>query len=528
MVYAYAINEDDISSPLLFHVTVSGNDPLWTVDPTQFESSMNIIGQIYFDDKICTNTNTKIAAFIDGTCCGLASPKLVSSRDAYFVNLTVYGLQDITQIKPITFRIYDAEKGVILGNITTTYKGEPLQINYQPNGIFGDYNTPVAWHPSDVIEQQSFLSAGWNWISLYVQPEPGHDDLENVFGVSKVFNTIKSKEGFAMNSGTKWTTSGLEKMEVGKLYKIKNKNDVNVIFTGTMIDTRTTEQTIYPEWNWIGPLSIYNLSLNEAFADLVPSNGDIVKSKSQVAFYDGYKWEGDLTAIVPGVGYYYYSQKPNAVSFRYPTIDPSVYNAPEVMKAPANLPFTPLDHHQFSDNMNVAARAMNGDVEMDNLCIAAFIGDECRGATTATTDGLYLLTVAGNAEETGQVVRFATIYNGEVVWFNEELQWVSDWIYGNLDEPQIFTLETSGVDNLNADATGIKITPTVIVDVVNVSAGDLLKSVMVYSANGKLLESVTPNDNQVTLNLSHLIDGVYFVEARTYSGARAVKQVIKR
>ena len=63
---------------------------------------------------------------------------------------------------------------------------------------------------------------------------------------------------------------------------------------------------------------------------------------------------------------------------------------------------------------------------------------------------------------------------------------------------------------------------------VNVSAGDLLKSVMVYSANGKLLESVTPNDNQVTLNLSHLIDGVYFVEARTYSGARAVKQVIKR
>ena len=528
MVYAYAINEDDISSPLLFHVTVSGNDPLWTVDPTQFESSMNIIGQIYFDDKICTNTNTKIAAFIDGTCCGLASPKLVSSRDAYFVNLTVYGLQDITQIKPITFRIYDAEKGVILGNITTTYKGEPLQINYQPNGIFGDYNTPVAWHPSDVIEQQSFLSAGWNWISLYVQPEPGHDDLENVFGVSKVFNTIKSKEGFAMNSGTKWTTSGLEKMEVGKLYKIKNKNDVNVIFTGTMIDTRTTEQTIYPEWNWIGPLSIYNLSLNEAFADLVPSNGDIVKSKSQVAFYDGYKWEGDLTAIVPGVGYYYYSQKPNAVSFRYPTIDPSVYNAPEVMKAPANLPFTPLDHHQFSDNMNVVARAMNGDVEMDNLCIAAFIGDECRGVTTATTDGLYLLTVAGNAEETGQVVRFATIYNGEVVWFNEELQWVSDWIYGNLDEPQIFTLETSGVDNLNADATGIKITPTVIVDVVNVSAGDLLKSVMVYSANGKLLESVTPNDNQVTLNLSHLIDGVYFVEARTYSGARAVKQVIKR
>ncbi len=83
---------------------------------------------------------------------------------------------------------------------------------------------------------------------------------------------------------------------MGKLYKLKMKADFNHSIVGSMIDTRTTTQTIYPGWNWIGPLSIYNLSLNEAFADLMPTRGDIVKSKNQVAFYDGYKWEGDLTA----------------------------------------------------------------------------------------------------------------------------------------------------------------------------------------------------------------------------------------
>ena len=39
-----------------------------------------------------------------------------------------------------------------------------------------------------------------------------------------------------------------------------------------------------------------------SFADLSPTRGDIIKSKNQVAFYDGYKWEGDLTAVIPGLG----------------------------------------------------------------------------------------------------------------------------------------------------------------------------------------------------------------------------------
>ncbi len=77
---------------------------------------------------------------------------------------------------------------------------------------------------------------------------------------------------------------------------------------------------------------------------------------AEVAFYDGYKWEGDLAAIVPGMGYYYKSNNSEPVTFYYPTIDATNYQAPAmVMRAPGELPFTPVDHHQFSDNMNVVA-----------------------------------------------------------------------------------------------------------------------------------------------------------------------------
>ena len=529
LVYAYATSGDNINAPLLLRVVVHGNEPDWNVNPDDYESSMNIVGQIYLGDLICVNPLSKIAAFVDGKCCGVASPKLMTSRDAYFVSMTVYGLQDVTKEQPITFRVYDAEQGVVYGNVTAKLGDNVLHIVYQPNGAIGDYDRPVVWLTDGQIDQLCDLTTGWNWISLFVKPEPGHADLESVFGHSKVFNTIKGKEGFAMNSGTKWTSTGLETVDVGNLYKIKVKSDVNHNIVGTLIDTRTTTQTIYPGWNWIGPLSIYNLSLNEAFADLMPTRGDMVKSKNQVAFYDGYKWEGDLTAVVPGMGYYYKSANDHEVAFRYPTIDADIYQLPMMLapRAPGELPFTPVDHHQFSDNMNVVAQVMVDGTEATGLCVAAFIDDECRGVATASDEGLYLLTIAGNADETGKPVRFATVYGGETMWFDEELQWQSDWIYGDLDEPQVLHLKVSGIDDMAA-RSGIVVSPTMVTDVVNVVAGDQLASVSLYSASGKLLQRFAPGDNHATLNMSHLFSGVYLIEATTQSGARATKRIVKK
>ena len=67
-----------------------------------------------------------------------------------------------------------------------------------------------------------------------------------------------------------------------------------------------------------------------------------------------------------------------------------------------------------------------------------------------------------------------------------------------------------------------------VTDIIKVCAGDLLKSVKVYSVSGQLLQSFMPDDNQVVLNLSHLTPGVYIIEARTHSVTQAIKQIIKR
>ena len=138
-----------------------------------------------------------------------------------------------------------------------------------------------------------------------------------------------------------------------------------------------------------------------------------------------------------------------------------------------------------------------------------------------------MLTIAGNADETGKTVKFATVYQGETMWFDEELQWQSDWIYGDLDEPTSLHLKVSGIDDVTT-ASGITIAPAVVTDVVNVRAGDLLKSVSLYAADGKRLLRIAPDANNAQLDMSHMSDGVYFVEALTHSGARAIKKIIKR
>ena len=109
------------------------------------------------------------------------------------------------------------------------------------------------------------------------------------------------------------------------------------------------------------------------------------------------------------------------------------------------------------------------------------------------------------------------------------MNWRSDWIYGDLDEPQIFKLRTSGIDNVgNGSITAITITPTIVDDVINVRAPEVLASVNIFAGSGALVDQYKLDTDQATLSMSHLSEGVYFVEVITVGGTRAVKKVIKR
>ena len=77
--------------------------------------------------------------------------------------------------------------------------------------------------------------------------------------------------------------------------------------------------TLQPGWNWISYLLEEEVAVEEALVNLVPADGDIIKSEawSSIYYSSNGVWEGSLRTMVPGEGYMYYRNGP-LVRFTYP------------------------------------------------------------------------------------------------------------------------------------------------------------------------------------------------------------------
>ncbi|MBQ4223413.1 MAG: T9SS type A sorting domain-containing protein [Prevotella sp.] len=532
-IVVYAKSDNDIYEALPIHLTVTGNEPAWTVDAQKYESSMNLIGQIYIRDKIASQANTKLYAFVGNECRGVASPVLMPSRDAYFTNLVVYGNQDKDRGKDITFRIYDSNKGVVYADVFTSIKGEEQNVTFSNDQFIGGYDEPVKWNAHNLLEQVTDLAYNWNWISLFVQPLAGKEGLEDILGINYAFHTVKDKTTVSFFNQGKWDGT-LKTMKPGEMYKVRMANPLEgKTIRGTYVDPKENWLNISSGWNWIGSLSIFSLSLNEAFADLQPVKGDYVKDKEHVSFYRGYAWEGTLHSITPGKGYAYFSAASEDKAFRFPEVEPLylanrvtlAFNDDEDAGSEDWAPFTPIDHHRFSDNMNVVATLSDGVTLVDTACVAAFIDGECRGCTRAV-NGTYYITVAANAEEAGKQVTFRTYVDGEVKPIVENSKFITDAIEGNPDQPKELTIgDADGIQQ--ADYAGIVIGPGKTNRFVHVRSQKQLKSVEVFSNVGALVLTPTSQNGQADIDLLTLPDGLYLVKAVDKAGNRTVKRVIK-
>lgn len=523
----YATDQNGINVSLPLYVTVFGNVPEWRFLANDYENSMNLIGQIYIKDKICSQKWSRIYAFIGDECRGIAWSELMTSRDAYFTNLVVYG-NPTDEGKPLTFRVYDADKGVVYSDIITTLNGTEQTITFNNNKLIGNYSTPVKWAATETIEQVLDLNYSWNWISLFVRPFAGHESPTDVLGTNPAFFCVKDKsEGVSFLKSGEWKGT-LAGMYPGQMYKVRMASELyGKTIRGTYINPRTTSLTIHPDWNWIGSLSIFSLGLNEAFADLFPVEGDVVKTKEKVAFYDGTRWEGTLQSINPGEGYMYQSKDTVIKDFRFPEVEQfAMANSASFQTEEETWwPFQTIDHHAFSDNMIVVATLNDGTVPVDTACVGAFIDNECRGMTRAI-DGIYYLTVSANAEESGKRIEYRTYYDGEVRHVLETSVYLSDGIEGDPNEPKLLTIGNSmGVEEIAYE--GIHVAPTRTPRMVYVRSELPLRSVEVYSTSGTLMKTGLTDGTRCDLDMITLVDGIYIVKVTDNAGNQCVKRIIK-
>lgn len=503
----YLTGNEGISVPFTLNLKVNAGKPDWSVDPAQFENSMSIIAQVKMNGEYSQDAEDLVAAFVNGNCVGVASPVYYARYDAYFVSLNVYGNQTESG-KNVVFKAWDASTGVTYPALTSSQN-----IKFSANKLYGSMSEPVLLETNAQQEQTLGLKSGWNWISLNVTPSD--NSINGTFGdVSSSANLVKGKSFFATSDGSQFQGS-LAKASVGVMYKVSMKDAADLHVAGTAVDASKAKVTIKKGWNWIGFNSTSNMSLNDAFAGLSPVDGDMVKSQSDFAYYEGYEWVGTLTSLTPGKGYMYYSVASDARTFTYPAKSASLKSL--VSKEPTKATeYTSVDDTKYAGNMTIVARVMNGHSIVESAEVGVFASDECRAASAVQDNSLVFLTIAG--DNAGDKLIFKVIFGGVEYVIDQDLSYTEDAALGTGTNPYIIQLDpvNSVEDAMTSD---ILVYPTLAESELNVEAVSIvILDAQLSDISGRVLFEVVINGRQAVINVSDLKQGAYLLILNTTEG----------
>lgn len=440
----YLVGGDAIEVPLTLNLTVTGDEPEWMADKSDYENTMNMIAQLSILGTPSADTADKLAVFVGDECRGVGRPVYSKRYDSYYVLLNIYG-NAADEGTNLSFRAYDASTGMVYTQLECS-NGD---VAFTKDQIAGTYADPILLNALDYQEQTTSLIKGWNWMALYVQPDDM--SMQTVLApINAEVTMAKSQTGFMESTGSEWYGNEIM-MNNSEMYKINLSAPATLKVLGRVADPSSRLITAKQGWNWIAYNATSAMSLDEAFAGMQPEDGDVVKAQSCFAVYDGYEWAGTLSLLEPGQGYMLYSVATADRTFAYPSagqIDRKV--KARARRLPPAGYFEPVDYHKYPDNMSLIARVTFDGNEQPGAEIGIYAGDECRSHAYTNDAGLAYVTIPGNAKTT---LTFKLLYKGKVYTSTTTLDYESDGIVGSTFNPFVINFDTTtGIGTLTVDA----------------------------------------------------------------------------
>lgn len=440
----YLVGGDAIEVPLTLNLTVTGDEPEWMVDKSDYENTMNMIAQLSILGTPSADTADKLAVFVGDECRGVGRPVYSKRYDSYYVLLDIYG-NAADEGTNLSFRAYDASTGMVYTQLECS-NGD---VAFTKDQIAGTYADPVLLNALDYQEQTTSLTKGWNWMALYVQPDDM--SMQTVLApINAEVTMAKSQTGFMESTGSEWYGNEIM-MNNSEMYKINLSAQATLKVLGRVADPSSRLITVKQGWNWIAYNATSAMSLDEAFAGMQPEDGDVVKAQSCFAVYDGYEWAGTLSLLEPSQGYMLYSVATADRTFAYPSAGQTDKTAKaRARRLPPAGYFEPVDYHKYPDNMSLIARVTFDGNELPGAEIGIYAGDECRSHAYTNDAGLAYVTIPGNAKTT---LTFKLLYKGKVYTSTTTLDYESDGIVGSTFNPFVINFDTTtGIGTLTVDA----------------------------------------------------------------------------
>jgi len=440
--------------PLLVEVNVLANPPSWaTTQLDNFDYSMTITGQLLIDSEISTDTNDIVGAFVKDAnnnyiCRGSANLKsLPYPAGTYQFFLTINS--NVEDEEVLYFRVWDASTSKEHFGISGSY-------TFLSGAVYGTPMEPVTFTVSPTLYRSIPCRTGWNWVSVNLLNSSSmqvNDVLESLSPAAN--DVVKNQTAYAQyQTDTGWVGS-LNSIATTEMVKIKltNPDDLQVI--GSLEPPLTTPINHGSGWNWIGYLPHVSISVSQALANIAsPTTGDLVKNQTGYSqFIAGYGWFGSLLFMDAGKGYML--KTANAGSFTYPdyvipreeTADFSTASETN-LREPDGWQVNPLSY-EYSSNITAEIHSHFTLLNNQNILLAAFYGDECRGIATPVRvldQWVFFLTQYSNVLGQQLTYKVYLADSNEIVDAVETLPFVNNQILGNPLEPYAFNINMANLD----------------------------------------------------------------------------------
>ena len=444
----YLTDEDGISEPFYLNLTIEGEKPEWAdkVDGELLANSMSIIGQVYINDELDTDSRDIVGAFDSkGVCHGFANINNSTLTGETGLYLTVY--DSLATGRELNFRLwqYNTGREIVL-------KATP-KITFAKDAMLGT-DTPVRFTGGSSFIQNFYLAQGWNWVSFNIQSESLFDLNTLLSGMSwsegDVITELGGKLTLNYENG-QWLSAGSTanvRISPKKSYAIKVEKDCTFPIAGSVIkakDARTID--VKPGWNGIGYTPVVNLTVETALADYYDyaEPGDVIKSHTEFAYFtksgNTGRWHGSLQYMKPGEGYMMLRKGAEPASFSYPFFELGS-NAGELWSSAANRSIAAAPK---CNTMSVSAIVEGFEVENGDKLIAFANGEVAGSVECATAQPVFYLSIAGDAAEK---IWFAIERDGEIVAATGEVMtFKTNAVIGSPDEPTAISFVKTEYEN---------------------------------------------------------------------------------